>query len=173
MHLAVEPPACPKCTVTPAPSDPRRLHRKWQRRLCRFCSDPSCGQPDFFNRAAFCLCAVRAPPCTPCFRRPGDDIRLAHRRQNAERFLIFPSADLFAYPYGGGTHGAEATQTVVFQHTRRGVLEEIVAAKIGQLAFWALRATSWAYANGPWQQADVFLLLAIARPSSLTLTIPE
>src|SRR6516225_9900448 len=65
----------------------------------------------------------------------------------------------------GLAHGAGVNlETIVFQHSRRGVLERMFAAKIGQHAFQALGATSRGYANGLRQQPDIALVLGAPDP---------
>lgn len=66
---------------------------------------------------------------------------------------------------GGIAHSADVHfKTVVFQHSRRSVLEGMFAAKIGQHALQALGATSRAHPKGLWQQAQVVLLLGAPDP---------
>jgi hypothetical protein len=95
-------------------------------------------------------------------------MRLAHGRQNTERFLILPLEELFC-PAGmvesGIAYGTDVNlKTVVFHDSRRGVLEGMFAAKIGQHAFQALGATSWGHANGLRQQPDIARLLGLPNP---------
>src|SRR6266536_5678885 len=136
MDLTIKSAAGPMRTVAPTPSYFVDFTEGGSVARVGFVQASSGGQPDFLPLPRLFVGArSRGHRAQHTPVGLGNDIGLAPRSQTAEGFLILRPRDLFC-PAGmverGISHGADVhLKTVVFQHSRRSVMEGMFDAKIG------------------------------------------